>query len=107
MEITVDSSIPTLIHIYQGKVYTYPLHQCNWPNNVKLGDTAHTTTIESEPKAVTNNVEVRVSKRKFAKMSTVPRHLKPTRNIKIRAPPAFRIPEPEIEIKSEPDWFAH
>ena len=105
MEITVDPAIPTLIHIYQGKVYTYPLHQCNWPKNANIEDRVRTN--ESYHNVVPSDIATRASKRKFAKMSTVPRHLKPTRNIIIRAPPAFRITEPEIEIKTEPDWFAH
>ena len=107
MEITVDPAILTLIHIYQGKVYTYPLHQCNWPNNANIEDRVRTTTNDNYHNVVPSAIATRVSKRKFAKMSTVSRHLKPTRSLIIRAPPTFRIPEPELEIKTEPDWFAN
>ena len=106
MEITVDPTIPTLIYIVHGMVYTFPLELCNWSTGARE-TTPTTMTVESMPNVVITDAATHVSKRKFAKMSTVPRHLKPNNYIKIRAPPAFRASETEIEIKTEPDWFAH
>ena len=100
MKITVNTDIPTLIYIVQGTVYTIPLELCNWSANSNM---THTTREKDDQ---TNSKAKRTIKKKFAKMYTVPRHLKQANRIKQRVTIADYAPEPEIEIKKEPEWFS-